>query len=328
MAQEPRPYYQFESPRFAETAVAWIVVAVVVIDAVVFGFLAWNGWKTAKESRRVFALLEASAGACRADEAAGAASRYEHAAWKVSFELPAGHFASETVLSQDDDVELRVSRRPAAGDEAAANVLYDTSVRVTIGPERGFSRYYARPFSGYSGYRRFTAVGRAAVGYTDPQGEADSVQVIAIDDTRNGREIVVTYTAIEEGAEALALGIIETMRLAVRERQEVAVKPGWKIFSQDPLRFQYPEDYRVTTPNVGRIEISGAGGRIEISSAYDIDETGRRTSLGAAATGAPDDLFLLQYGVDLRVSFYYAPNATEYDRSVLKDIGGTISLNK
>lgn len=327
MAQEPRPYYQFESPRFAETAVAWIVVAVVVIDAVIFGFLAWNGWRTAKESERVFALLEASAGACRVDASAGAPSRYEHAAWKVSFELPAGHFASETVLSPDDDVELRISRRPTAGEKASANALYDTTVRVTIGPERGFSRYYARPYSGYGGYRRFTAVGRAAVGYTDPKGEADSVQVIAIDDARNGREIVVTYAAIEEGAETLALRIIETLRLAVRERQEVVVKPGWKIFSQDPLRFQYPEDYRVTMPNVGRIEIAGAGGRIEIASAYDIDETGRRTSV-RAANGAPDDLFLLQYGVDLRVSFYYAPNASAYDRSVLKDIGGTITLNK
>jgi hypothetical protein len=329
MAETDVRNYRFEQPRNLEAAAAWIVVFAVVIDVVFLGFVAWNAWTVEKESRRVFALLEASAQACRATIEASVPVRYDDARWKTSFELPAGNFAS--VRTADDDaIEVSVARRPDSEDLASSNALYDTTVRVHIGPSTGFSRYYAKPYTEYGGYRRFTAVGRAAIGYTDPEGAADSVQVILIDDTRNDREIAVTYTAIVEGAETLAFGIIDTMRLAPMEKQEVAVKPGWKLFNQDPLRLQYPEDYRVTTPFPGRVIVDGKGGRIEITSAYDLDEAGRRgaTSTSNGDGGTPDEFFLLQYGVSLRVAFFYGNDATAYDRSVLKEIGSTISLNE
>jgi len=330
MAENEDRYYQFDRSRTAEGLAAWVIVFAVVLDVLFLGFVAWNAWTVEKESRRVFALLETSAQACRATIEASVPVRYDNAAWKTSFELPAGHFGVERIVSDDDAVEVRVARRPDAEDPATTNTLYDTSVRVRIGPSEAFSRYYSKPYSDYGGYRRFTAVGRAAIGYTDPEGEADSVQVILIDDSRNGREIAVTYTAIVDGAETLAFGIIDTMRLAPLERQEIAVKPGWKVFTLDPMRLQYPEDYRVTTPSPGRVVVQGRGGRIEIVSAYDLDEAGRR---GAVSTsngdgGTPDEFFLLQYGVNLRVAFYYEGEATAYDRSVLKEIGSTVSLDQ
>lgn len=330
MAENEGRYYQSDSPRNAEAVAAWVIVFAVVIDVVFLGFVAWNAWNVEKESRRVFALLEASAQACRATVEANVPVRYDNAPWKTSFELPGGHFGVERIVSDSDEVEVRVARRPDAEDLATPNTLYDTTVRVRIGNATGFSRYYAKPYSEYGGYRRFTAVGRAAIGYTDPEGAADSVQVIHIDDTRNGREIIVTYTAVVEGAETLAFGIIDTMRLAPLERQEVTVKPGWKVFSQTPLSLQYPEDYRVSTPFPGRVVVQGAGGRIEIMSAYDLDEAGRR---GANTTsngdgGTPDEFFLLQYGVDLRVAFFYSQEGTAYDRSVLKEIGSTVTLDE
>jgi len=322
-------YGQFDRPRYDSIA-AWVIVFAVVFDVVFLGFVAWNAWTVEKESRRVFALLEASAQACRATIEASVPVRYDNARWKTSFELPAGNFAVERTVSDDDAVEVRVARRPDAEDLASTNALYDTTVRVRIGPSSGFSRYYAKPFTEYGGYRRFTAVGRAAIGYTDPEGAADSVQVILIDDARNDREIAVIYTAIVDGAETLAFGIIDTMRLAPMERQEIVVKPGWKIFDQDPLRLQYPEDYRVNTPIPGRVIVDGKGGRIEITSAYDLDEAGRRGAMSASNGdgGTPDEFFLLQYGVSLRVAFFYDNDATTYDRSILKEIGSTISLTE
>ncbi|MEK7545841.1 MAG: hypothetical protein AAB554_02070 [Patescibacteria group bacterium] len=323
-------FYQFGRSRSLESAAAWTIVVVVVIDFAFLGFVAWNAWRVESESRRVFALLEASARSCRVATEAGVPVRYDNAVWKTSFDLPAGYFAVERVVTSSDDVEIRVARRPDAEAIATANAVYDTSVRVHIGPATGFSRYYAKPFPQYGGYRRFTAVGRAAIGYTDPAGEIDSVQVIHVDDGRNDREITVTYTAVVDGAETLALGIIDTMRLAPRERQEIAIKPGWKLFTQSPLRLQYPEDYRVTTPFAGRVNVTGKGGRIEILSAFNLGETGRRgaVTMSNGDGGTSDEFFLLQYGVNLRVAFYYDPAATAYDRSVLKDIGGSISLDE
>ncbi|HJV32494.1 MAG TPA: hypothetical protein VJ694_00535 [Patescibacteria group bacterium] len=330
MAENEGRFYQFDRPRTIETVMAWVIIAVVAIDFVFLGLVAWNAWKVETESRRVFATLSASSQSCRAAIESTAATRYESAPWKTSFELPPGHFANERLVSNDGDVELRVAKRPGTEDPASLNALYDTTVSVRIGHATGFSRYYSKPYTEYGGYRRFTAVGRSAIGYTDPAGAADSVQVILIDDARNDREITVTYTAVVEGAETLAFGIIDSMRLAPMEKQEVAVKPGWKIFSQDPLRFQYPEDYRVTTPFSGRVTVQGKGGRIEILSAYDLGETGRRggTMPSNGDGGTPDEFFLLQYGVNLRVAFYYAADAAAYDRSVLKEIGATISLNQ
>jgi hypothetical protein len=330
MAQNPGQYYRFEQPRSAEAVAAWTIAILVVIDFLFLGVVAWKAWTVEKESRRVFALLEASADACVQTSANGAPVRYDNDRWKTSFELPAGHLALENFISDEHDVEVRVGKRPAADDAATPNTLYDTSVRVRIGKATGFSRYYAKPYSDYGGYRRFTAVGRAAIGYTDPAGAADSVQVILIDDTRFDREIAITYTAIQEGAENLAFDIIDTMRLAPLERQEVVAKPGWKIFSQTPLRFQYPEDYRVSTPFPGRVEVIGRGGRLEIVSAYNIGESGARgaTTLSNGDGGTPDEFFLLQYGVNLRVAFFYAADATAYDRSILKEIGATITLDE
>ena len=329
MAENNGRYYQFDQPRSFEVASAWVITVLVVVYFLFLGFVAWNSWRVDKESKRVFALLESSAQACTVTSLAGAAVRYENPMWKTSFELPAGHFGVERIVS-DKDVEVRVAQRPGPDDDAAVNALYDTTVRVRIGKATGFSRYYAKPFSEYGGYRRFTAVGRAAIGYTDPEGAADSVQVIHIDDTRNDREITVTYTAIVDGAETLAFSIIDTMRLAPLERQEVAVKPGWKVFSQDPMRLQYPEDYRVTTPTPGRVVVTGRGGRIEILSAFDLGESCRRgaMSMSNGDGGTPDEFFLLQYGVNLRVAFYYSNDGTTYDRSILKEIGSTISLEQ
>ena len=330
MAENNPNVYQFDRPRSFETAAAWVITILVVVDFLFLGFVAWNSWRTDTESKRVFALLEASAESCKQPSVSGVPVRYENARWKTSFELPAGDFASERVVTADGDVEIRVSQRPASDDAASVNALYDTAVRVHIGASTGFSRYYAKPYSEYGGYRRFTAVGRAAIGYTDPEGAADSVQVIRIDDNRNDREVTVTYTAVVDGAESLAFGILDTMRLAPLEHQEITVKPGWKIFSQSPLRLQYPEDYRVTTPIPGRVVVQGKGGRIEILSAYDLGESGRRgaMSMSNGDGGTPDEFFLLEYGVTQRVGFYYANDATAYDRSVLKDIGATISLDE
>lgn len=329
MAENNGNYYQFNQPRTFEVASAWVITIIVVIDFLFLGFVAVNAWKVDKESKRVFALLEASALACRETVAAGVSVRYDNARWKTSFELPAGHFGAERIISEDA-VEVAVARRPDPEDVATVNALYDTTVRVRIGKATGFSRYYSKPYSEYGGYRRFTAVGRAAIGYTDPAGEADSVQVIHVDDSRNDREITVTYTAIVDGAETLAFSILDTMRLAALERAEIAVKPGWKVFSQSPLRLQYPEDYRVSTPTPGRVVVTGRGGRIEILSAYDLGESGRRgaMSMSNGDGGTPDEFFLLEYGVDLRVGFYHSNDATEYDRSILKEIGATVSLDE
>jgi len=323
-------YYPDDRRRAIEVAAAWVIVVAVVLDALFLGVVAWTAWKVERESRRVFAELSAEGQSCKQSLATGAPVRYENPFWKVSFELPSGYYATEQFVDSDKTVELRVARRPSAEDAASSNALYDTSVRVRIGKANGFSRYYAKPYSEYGSYRRFTAVGRAAIGYTDPEGAADSVQVIHIDDTRNDREVTVIYTAVEEGAEALAFDIIDTMRLVPREAQEVVLKPGWKIFTQDPMRLQYPEDYRVTTPTVGQVFVTGKGGRIEISSSYDLGSSGKR---GASVPsngdgGTPDEFFLLQYGVRLRVAFYYANDATSYDRSVLKEIGATIGLKE
>jgi len=320
--------YEFDRPRVAESVAAWVIVFGVVVDVLFVGFIAWTAWTVDKESRAVFAMLEASVQSGRPAVETSVPQRYENAAWKTSFELPAGTFAVEE--ADGDAVEVRVARKPDAEPSASANALYDAAVRVRIGPATGFSRYYSKPYTEYGGYRRFTAVGRAAIGYTDPEGAAESVQVILIDDSRNGREVSVTYTAIVEGAETLAFGIIDSMRLAPLEKQEIAVKPGWKIFSMAPMRLQYPEDYRVTTPSPGRVVVQGRGGRIEIVSSYDLDEAGRR---GAASTsngdgGTPDEFFLMQYGVNLRVAFYYDAEAPAYDRSVLKEIGSTVSLDE
>ena len=330
MVQNEERYYDVRQPRSYQDVAAWVIVILVAIDFAFLGTVAWNAWNVQKESKRVFALLEGSAQSCRATVEAGVPVRYENARWKTSFELPAGHFASEQAMDPAAGVEVRVSRRPDAEDAASTNALYDTSVRVRIGKATGFSRYYAKPYSEYGGYRRFTAVGRAAIGYTDPAGAADSVQVILIDDTRNDREIAVTYTAVVEGAETLAFGIIDSMRLAPMEKQETVVKPGWKLFAQDPLRLQYPEDYRVSTPFPGRVNVQGKGGRIEIASAYDLGESGRRGAMTSSNGdgGTPDEFFLLQYGVSLRVAFFYASDASAYDRSVLKEIGSTITLNE
>ena len=323
-------FEQFNPPRSIEAIAAWVIVAIVAVDFLFLGLVAWNAWKVETESRRVFAELEASTQTCRATIEASVPVRYENARWKTSFELPAGHFASERIVSEGGDVVVSVARRPDAEDLASLNALYDTTVSVRVGKATGFSRYYAKPYSEYGGYRRFTAVGRAAIAFTDPKGAADSVQVVLIDDSRNDREIVVTYTAIVEGAETLALDIIDTMRLAPLERQEAVVKPGWKIYSQDPLRFQYPEDYRVTAPFAGRVVVDGKGGRIEISSAYDLGESGRRgaVSMSNGDGGTPDEFFLLQYGVSMRVAFFYKADAAAYDRSILKEIGATITLSE
>ncbi len=330
MAQEENRYYRFEQPRSAEAVAAWVIAVLVVIDFLFLGAVAWNAWKVEKESRRVFALLEASADACRVTVESGAPTRYDNDRWKTSFELPAGHFGVERFVSDEGEIEVRVARRPAPEDAATINTLYDTSVRVRVGKATGFSRYYAKPYSEYGSYRRFTAVGRSAIGYTDPAGAADSVQVIVIDDTRFDREVTVTYTAVVDGAETLAFGIIDSMRLAPLERQEVVVKPGWKIFTQTPLRLQYPEDYRVTTPSPGRVAIQGRGGRIEIMSAYNLGEGGGRgASIASNGDGnTPDEFFLLQYGVNLRVAFYFDNDASAYDRTVLKEIGATITLDE
>lgn len=328
MAENDAQIYGFDRPRVAESIAAWVIVFGVVVDVLFVGFVAWTAWNVDKESRRVFALLEASVQTGRTEVVTSVPQRYENAAWKTSFELPAGTFAVEE--ADGESVTVRAARKPDAESSAASNALYDTAARVRIGPATGFSRYYSKPYTEYGGYRRFTAVGRSAIGYTDPEGAAESVQVILIDDTRNGREIAVTYTAIVEGAETLAFGIIDSMRLAPLEQQEIAVKPGWKIFSVAPMRLQYPEDYRVTTPSPGRVVVQGRGGRIEIISSYDLDEAGRR---GAVSTsngdgGTPDEFFLMQYGVNLRVAFYYDAEAPAYDRSVLKEIGSTVSLDE
>src|SRR5690349_11980508 len=149
MAETDVRDYRFEQPRNLEAAAAWIVVFAVVIDVVFLGFVAWNAWTVEKESRRVFALLDASAQACHATLEASVPVRYDNARWKTSFELPGGHFAAESVVSDDDAVEVRVSRRPDAEALASTNALYDTTVRVRIGPSTGFSRYYAKPYTEY-----------------------------------------------------------------------------------------------------------------------------------------------------------------------------------
>jgi len=330
MAENNGRYYQFNPPRSIEAVAAWVIVVIVAVDFMFLGLVVWNAWKVETESRRVFAVLEASTQSCRASIEASVPVRYENARWKASFELPAGHFASERIVSDKGEVEVSVARRPDAEDLAASNALYDTTVSVRIGASTGFSRYYAKPYSEYGGYRRFTAVGRAAIAYTDPKGAADSVQVILIDDSRNDREIAVAYTAIVEGSETLAFDIIDTMRLAPLERQEAVVKPGWRIYGQNPLRLQYPEDYRVTAPFPGRVIIEGKGGRIEITSAYDLGESGRRGALSTSngEGGTPDEYFLLQYGVSMRVAFFYKADAAAYDRSILKEIGATVSLSE
>lgn len=329
MAKNP-DYFPTES-KFTERAASWVLVILVVLDVTFFGLIAWNSWRVAQESRTTFAkLLEDQGGVCHNTEAAGVPVRYEQSDWKVSFELPSGYRASSEVVDAEGTVDLRIVRKPDASTAASPNALLSTSVHVRIGPASGFSRYYTKPFTAYDGYRRFTAVGRPSVGWTDPEGAYDAVQVIKVDDTRYDREIGITYAAVEENAETLAQDILKSMRLAAREQQGQVVKPGWKVFTLDPIRFQYPEDYKVTTPFQGRISVQGKGGRIEIQSAYDLNGTGGQGlhSFTTGGDGVPSEFFDIQYGVDLRVSFYYDAAATSYDRSVLKDIGSTISLSK
>lgn len=331
MAEETR-YAPIGQPRVGEMVTAWTIVVLFVADVALLGYVAWSAWNVSRASEATFALLrEQGKTACVAASATGAPMRYENADWNVSFELPPGFTASEERLSDAGDVDLRISRTPAQGTRASANTTLDTGVRVRIGPATGFDKYYSRPYTEYAAYHRFTAVGRPAAGWTDPADAAENQQVIVIDDSRYDREVTVIYKGVVADAESLAKNIMDSMRLTAREQQKIVVKPGWKVFSQDPVRFQYPEDYRVTAPVPGRLEIQGKGGRIVIFSAYSVGQNARpSTNLGAtgAGQGNPDEFFDLQYGVDMRVQFYYASDATSYDRSVLKDISSTITFNQ
>ena len=104
-------------------------------------------------------------------------------------------------------------------------------------------------------------------------------------------------------------------------------KPAWKIFSQYPLRLEYPEDYRVSAPMPGRIEVTGAGGRLEIQSAYQAAQD-CRAGVSSTQSGAADGSYDLKYAVDMRVQLFYAADAKSYDRSILKDISATVALSK
>lgn len=329
-AQESARFYQPRRHDVREVALAWLMIAVVCADVVIFGIVGLNAYFVRKESQEVFALLRLQAGECRANYAPYGPTRYDQTAWKISFELPGGYVATEERLSDDGDVEFRVARRPETVDPLATlSIFPDTSVRLWIGQPTGFSRYLTRPFTTYGGYRRFTAVGRSAVTYADPERGLQAGQVIVIDDTRNEREIRISYSPLMENAEPLAYDIMKSLRLAPRENLAAVVKPGWKVFSQEPIRFQYPEDYRVETPILGKVIVKGAGGRIELTFAADLDESGRRklaTTPSDTSTGGPDEYFDLQYDVDVRASFYYGTGSSAYDRGILKEIASTIAL--
>lgn len=314
-----------------QAIIAWAAVVVLLADVVVFAVVLMSSYRVAKESSDVFTRLAAMGGECRQVVDAGP-TRYEHQGWKASFEIPAGHVGVERVVdSETKAVEVIIAQRrdPAAAQAIGAHA--DTSVRVRIGPSTGFVRYLTKPYTDYGGYRRFTAAARAAVTYADPDREIDGIQVIVVDDTRNGREIRLEYSGLLENAEPMAYDILKTLRLSPRDETEAVVKPGWRVFSQEPIRFQYPDDYRVETPVVGRINVKGRGGRLEVTFAYSIDQSGRRRLTGAppdAASGGPSEYFDLQYDVDVRVAFYYAGDSTAYDRGILKEIASTISLTK
>jgi len=320
--------YEPVGPSRSSDAAAWAIVVLVLLDVGLLGYIAWNSWNVARESEATFAGMGLGNAVAGATES-GLPVRYEDADWNVSFDLPAGTVASAERLSAAGDVELRIDRKPIQG-AASPNALVDTGVRVRIGPAAGFSRYYARPYTEYAGFHRLMAVGRPAAAWIDPAGASDAEQVIVIDDSRYGREVSVIYKGVVADAQSLATGILDSMRLTVRT-QEAVVKSGWKIFTQEPIRFQYPEDYRVTTPTPGRIEVDGKGGRLEIRTAYDVGQNARPGALPGSGTGAPgmpDEFFDLQYAVDMRVEFYYAADAKDYDRSVLKEIGSTVGLDR
>lgn len=315
----------------AQTAAAWLIVLLFAIDAAFLGYIAWNAWDIKRESQDTFARLDLRHKAAQAISTdAGMPVRYNNADWDVSFELPSGFSVNEERLSAAGDVELRISRRPAQDVRASTNTLLDTGVRVRIAAASGFGRYYSRPYTEYGSFRRFIAVGRPAAGWSDPDGLAEARQIILIDDGRNDREVSVIYKGMVVDAESLALGILNSMRLSDRAHQPT-VKSGWKVFSQDMIHFQYPEDYRVSTPTPGRIEVDGKGGRLEIQTAYDIEQTSRPGALigiGSGTRGAPNEYFDLQYGVDVRVGFFYGVDAKPYDRAVLKDISATVMLGR
>lgn len=315
----------------AQAVIAWAAVVVLLADAVVFAVVLMNSYRVAKESSEVFTQLALSGGECRRAVDAGPV-RYEHQGWKASFEIPDGHVGVERLVDAETKaVEVAIAQRRDPAAAQATGAYADTSVRVRVGPATGFARYLTKPYADYGGYRRFTAAARAAVTYADPARENDGIQVIVVDDTRNGREISLEYSGLLENAEPMAYDILKTLRLSPRDETEIVVKPGWRVFSQEPVRFQYPDDYRVETPMVGRINVKGKGGRLEIAFAYGIDQSGRRRLTGAppdAASGGPSEYFDLQYDVDVRVAFYYAGDSTAYDRGILKEIASTISLTK
>lgn len=328
--EETARYFPPKREGLTDAVMAWIVMVTVVVDVVVFGILLWNSYATARKHRETLELLaRLGPGECRVQEDITAPSVFTHKTWLFSFELPGGHAAVEELEPKDGSVLLRIVR---SGDPGTPkNTLGDTAVRVWVGPASGFSKYFAKPYTAYAGYRRLSAVGRQAVGYGDPEGEYAAWQVVAIDDARNDREIRVSWSGIREDAEIIANGIIRTMRLAAREQKELVYKPGWKTYVEEPLRFQYPEDYVVERVFAKKVVVKGRGGRLEIASAFEVDETGRRRTgnlLENLDQQLPDDFFDLTYDVNVRIGYYYAQGASDYDKSILREIAGTITLNK
>lgn len=293
------------------------VIAVVAVDA----------WRIAKQNKQ-FVL---SGLPVRTDDGNVSRKRtqplsHENVVWRVSFDVPVEYAVAERVVSEDDEVEMELLKN------VAEDTYIDTSVRVWVGEDTGFNRYLAKPYTTNGGYRRITAVARRAVTYSDPSREADAIQIIAVDDSRNGREVRVSYSALQEGAESLALSILETMRLGARDiGEDVLHKDGWRTFVYSPVRFQYPEDYAAERKPDGVITVRGAGGRIEIMPILDVlgAQTVTRTFAGKSKGDEklPDDFFDLRYDVTLRVKIFYAGEDT-YQKSVIQDISKTIVLKE
>ncbi len=313
-------------PRYARSVLTdqifwWLFFIFIAADAAVIGLVAYDNYQLSRQNG--LSLLPAVSVTAK-NEQANAPVRYNNDLWKAAFDLPPGYAVAERTLSAAGDVEVRVLKSTGPGAYA------DTSVAVWIGKDAGFSRYYVKPYTEYGDYRRLVAVGRPAVSYDDPSRALDAVVVTAIDDSRNGREVRVEYSAIQADAESTANALIKTLKLGLLQQAQILQKEGWKTYISENFRFQYPEDYRVTKGLNGVITVQGAGGKIEIWPNQSPISTGvSRAAIGAQNVNRPlpDDFFDLNYEVDLRVNLFYA-SADAYQRSVIKDISKTISLNQ
>jgi len=318
-------YYIPRKQLLSEPALWWILGVFIVIASAVFIIVGIDAYRLASQNKEfVLSGIPIDRG-----DGGGAAPRtqplvYNNEFWKVSFEIPPDYALTERVVSEDEETEASIQRR------VEQDIYADTTVRIWVGNDTGFNRYLLKPYTTYGGYRRITAVARRAVMYSDPSEEGSGIQVIAVDDSRNGREIRAYFSALHEGAESLALNLLQSMRLLARERgEDVLHKDGWRSFVHEPVRFQYPEDYSAERRADGTIVVRGAGGRIEIEPILDVLGSQTATRTFAGRTGGdqriPDDFFDLRYDVTLRVKIFYA-GTDDYQKTVLQDISRTISL--